>query len=391
MGTKTKPYFVVDACYSQNSIGRNIDCSTSFFGTNFRTGDDRPNFAQVIRDGGDATNSLNGVLYTVKVQPGLLLGRRLNMPGAIVQSSTYCGLGISWSDNEENYFPPGIQDESKAIARSRAWSKLSALQSGSFNGYTFLGEFSDTVKLLRSPLKQSIKLTQDLLSVKGKASVKDFGYLWLQYRFGILPLLSDMSEISKIINDKAEDCIRERYRFYGKASSSVTSKYQNGSPGFVVLCDGYADWIYESETIIRFGLQTNLLDTTSTLQSRALNTLDINKVLPAAWELVPWSFLIDYFVNIGSIIEASSESQSILSYSVESNITSVTKRTSVTKATSGWPEGFEILELTPKVITIKRREVKRQGGTLEIPPLTFTLPGSGVRLKNIAALLTKLL
>lgn len=392
MGFKSQPFLLTDDSFSTDIDGNKYDTSTALFKTNFRQGDDRPNFAQVIKDGGNATNDLFGVLYSGKVQPGLVVGQCTACgPDAQTVYSTFCGLGITWDNDDDVIFPPDIQEESKAIARSRAWSKINEIQSGSFNGFVFLGEFSQTARMLTNPLKESIKLTQDLLKVRGKASIKDFGDLWLQYRFGILPLISDMSEISKILSEKSEDRIRERYRFYGKASKSITEKYESSSPGFIATAHGYTDKIYDSETIIRFGVQTNLIDTASTLQARVLNTLDLTKVLPAAWELVPWSFLIDYFVNIGDIIGAASESQSILSYSVESNVHTVTKRTTVKDWVSAWPEGFEIISQTPKTVIVKRREVLRKGGILEIPPLTFTLPGSDVRLKNIAALLTKLL
>lgn len=392
MGNKSEIYAITDVSHSTDSSGTSYDTSTSLIRENFRFGDDRPNFAQVIADGGNATNWLHGVLYNVKIQPGFVKGVCTQCgPGAQEQISTFCGLGINWVDNDDNSFPADLQLESQAIARQRAWTKLSELQSGSFNGYAFLGEFSETVKLLKNPLKESIKLTRDLLSVRGKASIKDFGDLWLQYRFGILPLLSDINEINQIIQQKAEERIRERYRFYGKASRSDTTQYQNGSPGFIAAGYGFTDKIYDAETIIRLGIQTSLLDGSSDSYSRALQTLDISKVLPGAWELVSWSFLIDYFVNVGSIISASSTSSTVLSWSSESNVSTITHRTTVTDWISTWPEGFEIIASQPKTVTIKRREVIRQGGTLEIPPLTFTLPGSDIRLKNIAALLTKFL
>lgn len=392
MGYKSSPFLLVDNSYSTDIDGNKYDTSTSLFQTNYRLGDDRPNFAQIIKDGGNATNDLHGVLYSGKVDPGFVVGQCTACgPDAQTVYSTFCGLGITWDNDDDVIFPPDLQDESKAIARSRAWSKISEIQRGSFNGYVFLGEFAQTARMLTNPLKESIKLTRDLLKVKGKASIKDFGDLWLQYRFGILPFISDMSEISKLLSEQTEERVRERFRFYGKASKSITEKYESSSPGFIATAHGYTDKIYDAETIIRFGMQTNLIDSTSTLQSRALSTLDLTKVLPAAWELVPWSFLIDYFVNIGDIVATVSESSSVLSYNVESNIKTVTKRTTVKDWVSAWPEGFEIISQTPKTVTVKRREVHRKGGTLEIPPLTFTLPGSDVRLKNIAALLTKLL
>lgn len=392
MGYKSSPFLLVDNSYSTDIDGNKYDTSTSLFQTNYRLGDDRPNFAQIIKDGGNATNDLHGVLYSGKVDPGFVVGQCTACgPDAQTVYSTFCGLGITWDNDDDVIFPPDLQDESKAIARSRAWSKISEIQRGSFNGYVFLGEFAQTARMLTNPLKESIKLTRDLLKVRGKASIKDFGDLWLQYRFGILPFISDMSEISKLLSEQTEERVRERFRFYGKASKSITEKYESSSPGFIATAHGYTDKIYDAETIIRFGMQTNLIDSTSTLQSRALSTLDLTKVLPAAWELVPWSFLIDYFVNIGDIVATVSESSSVLSYNVESNIKTVTKRTTVKDWVSAWPEGFEIISQTPKTVTVKRREVHRKGGTLEIPPLTFTLPGSDVRLKNIAALLTKLL
>ena len=46
-----------------------------------------------------------------------------------------------------------------------------------------------------------------------------------------------------------------------------------------------------------------------------------SEFIPTAWELLPWSFLIDYFVNIGDVIQANIVSLSDLAWANRSDVT----------------------------------------------------------------------
>jgi hypothetical protein len=121
-------------------------------------------------------------------------------------------------------------------------------------------------------------------------SGQTFGNAWLQYIYGWLPLLSD-------IHDGADRLVNG-YRDKGFIiTSRCTSKayYETGTRP-----DGQfdSDWVCDGSARVQIEarIKSRFLDNLA--GSGVLNPLSV------AWEVVPFSFVVDWFVPVGSVLES---------------------------------------------------------------------------------------
>lgn len=118
---------------------------------------------------------------------------------------------------------------------------------------------------------------------------------WLSYRLGWLPLVSDAVGLVDLHRDQFST---ERLnRFIVRASKQKVSTSIVEERDFVVT--GNHGLLYRTDVMTaRVGM---LLEVTSKLdQFQASVGLSSGDILSTAWELVPFSFVFDYFVDVGS-------------------------------------------------------------------------------------------
>lgn len=201
------------------------------------------------------------------------------------------------------------------------------------------------------------------------------------------PLLSDVDSIIDIVNGKLQKVEKLSYRVYDKqdesASSAITGAFD--VYGFKQRVETTDSWL--AECVIRFGVTQKYLDSANKYRSDwSASFMDLAAVPMTTWELIPWSFLIDYFVNVSDIIQAFCTSTRGVAYVSKSQImTRGRKQVGSTVATAGTQ--YKITENVPRVVTSTKRSVVRDGSPLGIPSVVFSLPGSSVRYLNIAALI----
>lgn len=128
-----------------------------------------------------------------------------------------------------------------------------------------------------------------LLALSGSAA-----NAWLMYRYGIMPLVYEVGAYVEIVGGKNS----KRVRFTSSKS------YQNNlssSPAFTNI----SDYIAESRPYYRSRYDTisaGVLVTTD--QSSPLSDFGLDRVMTSAWELIPFSFVIDWFANVSDTIAA---------------------------------------------------------------------------------------
>jgi hypothetical protein len=224
--------------------------------------------------------------------------------------------------------------------------------------------------------------------------VKRAADLHLEYQFAVSPLMADVANLIKLAADIADKRDHETVRGYGKSEYTQSYELNPGGGGWNVV--GSEEKHVKVQNIIRCGMTANFIDS---LQGRNssntwLDQLDDFSSLPlTAWELTPFSFLVDYFVNVQDIIQSAVVTQAGIAYTSNSLVRSVEwTRKSGTRVTISRPD--VIKSIVPEELRIVRsgvRDVTRTSTLLGIPPVVFSLPGSNIRYANIAALLTKLL
>lgn len=119
---------------------------------------------------------------------------------------------------------------------------------------------------------------------------------WLEYRYGIRPFVSDICNLLRAFEQRQVNR-RQTSRSYGgarkKTSVSRTTK-QSAIP-----CTYSA--FKEREVAVRAGV-LYLVDPVYT--QSLFHKLGLDKPLEAAWDLIPFSFIVDWFFNVGAAISA---------------------------------------------------------------------------------------
>ncbi len=384
--------------------------STTSQGTNSyncsRTGNAVPKWRAIIKSGGDATSVLIGNdVKTSRMEPVLYTGGYHAVPGDPSEYvETVRGFPISTTQTPGNLGgTSAISADNQAL--SRAYASLNAVQQ-QFQGVVFLGELKETLHLLKHPFKgvedfvksyykdlRSSKSFKRLKEKRSRANRNSFlqtaANAWLETAFGIKPLLSDCKDLTEAV-------LRQRY---GVKSSTISGS------GFSIKAKD--DFSYMSlgntgEAKISFVDQTILsvrykgrVDGTATAAYgsaeglRAALGFNLESFVPSLYELVPYSFLADYFSNLGDLINAGCSSQAGLKFVVRTERL-VSSRVGVISpynknGSSGrWWTG----STSPGSIFISQSTVSRSSSSkLGMPTLEFSFPGADMHSANILALI----
>lgn len=158
-----------------------------------------------------------------------------------------------------------------------------------------VGMFKPSMEKLVAVLDRAARATQ-----KGRAAryaVSSASALWLQYRYGIKPLLADMEHVLKTLRNfsyrKERRSTRSAKTLYG---SSVVQGVGSVVPTGLVI-----DWKCEVQD--RITIRSMSLDEVDTSFQKELG-LGGKSLTTLPWELVPYSFVVDWFLNVGDFINA---------------------------------------------------------------------------------------
>jgi hypothetical protein len=103
---------------------------------------------------------------------------------------------------------------------------------------------------------------------------------------------------------------------------------------------------------------------------------------PALWEWIPYSFLVDYFTNIGDLIEAAAFPKSDIAWCsrayVNTNIRDGSRMTFSVNNAQPWPVDLarKRISFFPSSIIIRRKYIRRtRNANLSLPSFQLEIPG----------------
>jgi hypothetical protein len=150
-------------------------------------------------------------------------------------------------------------------------------------------EAGETLEMIKSVRRTAKDLIREALR-GGKHTVKAAADAWLAWRYGWRNLGMDIRDIYEFLRNPHRDFVVRGRSFDTSASSSseiVTSSW--GDVEFEHTHSMKDDLSYSATAYARFDTKT-------------LNSLQDPFV--TAWELVPYSFVADWFVNVGDVLRA---------------------------------------------------------------------------------------
>lgn len=307
-------------------------------------------WAQKRRSGEIHMTPYNRLREKVEYFPVLIPNRELflNLPYAsgwykdLPKLKTWVGKPAlyynSWdqvlTDDEIRSLPSkGTHDEIHNIEYDLSQKVMSEAVSDNLSSYdalTELAELRSTLESIQALVKLATRPLQSFaLAAKNIRNRKAYESLWMRYRYEIGPMISSIKDIIETYKDK------EKTFKLSRASES----FSYSQPKFPVITDGV--FTFEAVT----GSITARATVKASYESIAQRLFDQIQLNPfvTAWELVPFSFVIDWFVNVGDWLQsqtatlASYASQRVACLSIKKDVTSTTfviskHRWSVTKS-----------------------------------------------------------
>jgi len=264
---------------------------------------------KIIADGGNATTPASGEKWTVVNVPCALahwwqykytnppIGRvQLKLDGYLL----YLGVPT---------FNFGMADtHANNQALTRYFSNLSKVET-SFKGMVAAGELAESLRMIKHPamalrrgVGEYLRFVKRHRNMSTKrARIKAVADTWLEYSFGWLPLINDIDgAISAFYASDGVKAIFEMVKGSGRERSSQQSLASDLDVGA-----GYKfayDVTSEEEVFVQYyGIYQshgNGVPNSHTYGFRP------SEFVPTLWELIPYSFLVDYFTNIGDIVSS---------------------------------------------------------------------------------------
>lgn len=357
-------------------------------------GDNISGWRHLIATNQNATTTMVGVRQQVRPKEGyvsiLYPDGNVSVISGVIDQSSITTIDVVGGANADP-----IAD---AKARSKLLEKYIQIKSA-WRGGNFLAEIAETIHMLHHPLKAFYHRTYDFAGSIGKLKKlrvarpetyrKRLADAWLAYVFGVKPLVNDVNDFAEALNGLVNKQFMDTrpIRAHGK-NETVTDQWLGVSPtvpGFPT----FPTW--KQEVIDKADYHVFYYGKIKCRPQNANNFLleqfgvSVFDIVPAVWEAIPWSFFIDYFVNVQEMLDSMKYAQADLAW------LSSTYRNARTVNASAWlitPYGpTSVYSSGGGGYRLATRVRRQPQPTLPLPSWTFRIPGiPSLKWLNIAAL-----
>lgn len=189
-------------------------------------------------------------------------------------------------------------------------------------GGVFVKEFREVVSMLRNPFKNLRKGLGDYIetatsrckrvrrwSGRAREVKKILADTWLEYTFGWQPLVNDIRDAASVFAHNED--LFPRLHGRGQAYEEWNADWQTDDTTFAgAYFDGIIKNTRSVRVIYRAGMQTSADYPAGSFQRiRQLSGFKWKSFIPTVWEIIPYSFVVDYFTNFGDILECTTLSR----------------------------------------------------------------------------------
>jgi hypothetical protein len=350
------------------------------------------NWRNLIAQGKCATTPRDGLKQSGTYRPGYF---EASSPDGWEWHGQYSG-GVTAKP------PPALSVTDMYAVEQSALSKFSknaqsVLQA--FDGLTFTGELLETLRMIRNPAKALRKSMGQYLDrtrrnkfrkrSKLKPGTRDFQKAstdsYLEATYGWQPIVSDIDSGMEALT-RWVDPTKRLIHVIGKSVEESETLYATYNPTYGPVRVTIPVWDSFTDTVrFRGAIKWD----PAYQHSFGYYGVSLRNILPSAWELLPYSFLVDYFTNIGDILSAWSFGRSQVAW-VDRTRHRKTVRSEREARVLYWDhstaEGTHFVRPEHIKFTTTSFDRGQYLGTL-VPDFTWELPGVGSRKwLNIAAL-----
>jgi len=330
--TTQKPVF---SCTASDSNGNHEESHQGRIIRNIVVfGDNIPGWKRLVAEGHNATTTMVGTKTTTSVHPGslkLVLRSVFADPSEPDVVSESQGIHIPGSGASS---PPLSLSEADNLAMIDFLRNCKDAQT-QMQGGTFLAELKETIDLIRAPMRllhnrtasfikeqrlvaRGVRLTP--LKLRAKAIARAVSEGWLAYSFGISPTIHDINDGFEALSELTHPSRPYTFPVRGKGSARASEDGGVLSSGFAIWgTNGIGRSLVKHSRFVRYYGKIHLPMTQVTVLDRF--GLNLRDIVPTIWEEIPWSFLADYFSNIGDVLEAWSFDQALIEWVSKGSLT----------------------------------------------------------------------
>lgn len=361
----------------------------------FRDGVKNPNWKREVAAGRNATTPFSAERQTLETTPATT--DTWWLAAFPEQPSNWRRERKTWSHDIGTFaltLPP-ISDLNVADnkAQTRFYKELEGALT-SFQGGVFLGELRETLQMIRNPARTLRGRIDDYLSRlkkrrRGSPTTKKkiLADSWLEASFGWLPLLHDLNAAKDYHTKRVELLKQELVPLQGSSVQETVSDVSTGHFSGQRLLLARA--LSRKRSFVRYlGAVASEAIGNQVMTMDALG-LSPRAFVPTVWELLPWSFAIDYFTNIGDVLTAWANQRTRLAW-----LCKTTRREMQVASYGPYAYGFTA---TPAKLyadtftggrsTASYTQVGRSSSSyVPVPSIQFEIPGFGKKWLNLAAL-----
>jgi len=267
-----------------------------------------------------------------------------------------------------------------------------------WRGGNFIAEIRETIHMLKHPLQNLYKRTYDFagrmqrLGKVYRARPRDYAkYVadaWLTYVFGIRPLAEDVNDLATALY-KLGTSRFDSVKLYGSGHIQTSLLTHPGVswtvPGHPAFTGQVQDRVEVMDAYVKYkgAIKTLKMDDRLIIQQFGVDVYDI---IPALWEGTPFSFLVDYFINVQEVLDGMRLVTAQLAWL---NRLSRNERSTEVSAVYGSPNiaPTKWSSVGGGGQTLCRMHLRVALTTLPYPSWQFRIPGLGsLKWLNIAAL-----
>lgn len=289
-----------------------------------------------------------------------------------------------------------------AQARLKAIKEARNLQ-GAFRGSNFVAELADTLRGLRNPARalrdgldrynaaararvrraigrdpRGVRV-RDLSERQNRAATRAVSGTWLEHQFGWQPLISDIKDAALALEQLP---FREPLAHFYAAQENRTvptiTHVTSQAFGLEVRTENHT---FSTFRVQYYGAVKLRVASTGANWTEETGTR-FRDFAPALWEWIPYSFLVDYFTNIGDMIEAASFPRSDLAWCSRSYVNTSHRDGSrmtfrvLDQDPYPLPGHTRVLATFPSAIVIRRKYVSRADFVDSfVPNFQLEIPG----------------